>query len=162
MRVVATHGVAGVSHRTVSKEAGQPATAAAYYFRSIDDLLTAALSSVMDADSTRLRQVVTHGRDGVTGLRAVAELMAWAVGDRAHLLAEYELFLLAARDSALRPPTHRWLEAVAELGRRHTDDPVRVAGLVAAFDGLLLHALLYDEPPSAEEFEAILRMLLSG
>ena len=152
LRVVATQGVAGVSHRTVAREAGQPATAAAYYFEGIDDLLTAALTSCMDEDADRYRDA--------DGLRAVAETMAAALADPGRLLAEFELFLLAARNPALRTSTNRWLGALTDVVGRYTDDPRRVQGVVAAIDGLLLQSLLTSRPPAADEFEAVLRALL--
>ncbi len=42
------------------------------------------------------------------------------------LLAEYELYLLAARRPELRTSTRRWLDAIAGYALRYTDDPVRV------------------------------------
>ncbi|ONI75197.1 hypothetical protein ALI144C_41385 [Actinosynnema sp. ALI-1.44] len=74
--------------------------------------------------------------------------------------AEFELFLLAARDPALRRSTDRWLDALADFARQYTDDPDRVRAVVAAIDGLLLQALLTSRPPTATEFEAVLRTLL--
>ncbi|CCH29125.1 TetR family transcriptional regulator [Actinosynnema sp. NPDC047251] len=160
LRVVARDGVAGVSHRTVSREAGQPATAAAYYFAGIADLLTAALTACMDEDAERMRRLADASAAGADGVRALAELMARVVRDPGRLLAEYELYLLAARDEALRGPTGRWLDAVAGFVRRHTDDPARVDVAVAAVDGLLLQALLTDVVPTADRFEAALRVVL--
>ncbi|MBB5084498.1 TetR/AcrR family transcriptional regulator [Nonomuraea endophytica] len=159
IRVVARDGVAGVSHRTVSKEAGQPATAAAYYFRTIDDLLTAALTSCMDEDAERMRRLADVD-DPEEGLRALAELMCRVVAAPAHLLAEYELYLLAARRPELREPTRRWLAAVERFGRRHTDDPVRLRVLAGTIDGVLMQALLTDTPPGRQEWEEILRAVL--
>nr|WP_042191139.1 TetR/AcrR family transcriptional regulator [Kibdelosporangium sp. MJ126-NF4]CEL19868.1 Transcriptional regulator, TetR family [Kibdelosporangium sp. MJ126-NF4]CTQ97092.1 Transcriptional regulator, TetR family [Kibdelosporangium sp. MJ126-NF4] len=152
LQVVAREGVAGVSHRTVAREAGQPATAPAYYFDGIDDLLTAALTSCMNEDADRLGRMVS--------LREVAELMAEALRDPGRLLAEFELFLLAARDPGLRESTERWLGSLADVARRFTDDPDRVTAFVAAYDGLLLQALVVSRPPTATEFEAVLRVLL--
>ncbi|WP_308258660.1 TetR/AcrR family transcriptional regulator [Saccharothrix obliqua] len=162
LRVVARQGVAGVSHRTVAQEAGQPATAAAYYFDGIDDLLTAALTACMDEDAERMRVLAEAADGGVDSLRAFAELMARVVADPGRLLAEYELYLLAARDRALRGPTHRWMAAVADFARRHTDDPALVEVVVGAVDGLMLQALLTDTPPTADRFETMLRALLPG
>lgn len=161
IRVVARDGVAGVSHRAVAREAGQPATAAAYYFKSIDDLLTAALTRCMEQDAERMR-VLAERTDGTeSGLRELAELMVRVVTHPDHLLAEYELYLLAARRPELRGPTEDWLAAVTEFGSRYTDDPVRLRLLRGTMDGLLMQALLTDAPPTAEEFEAVLRNILA-
>ncbi|MET9291965.1 TetR family transcriptional regulator [Streptomyces sp. NPDC003077] len=160
LRVVARDGVAGVSHRAVSREAGQPATAAAYYFKTIDDLLTAALTVCMDEDTERVRRMAAEAGRG-DGVRLLAERMARVVtAESGHLLAEYELFLLAARRKELREPTDRWMAALSEFARCHVRDPARVQVFVGAVDGLLLQALLTDTPPSADAFEAMLRELL--
>lgn len=160
LRVVAREGVAGVSHRTVAREADMPATAAAYYFHGIDDLLTAALTRSMDDDAERMRQLAADADGGADGLRKLAERMAEVVAEPDPLLAEYELYLLAAREPRLRPATHRWMDAVAEFARRYTDDAVRIQILVGVVDGMLLQGLLRDRPPTADQFEAVLRTVL--
>ncbi|RZS38949.1 TetR family transcriptional regulator [Herbihabitans rhizosphaerae] len=154
LRVVARDGVAGVSHRTVAREAGLPPTMAAYYFDGIDDLLTAALTSCLDEDAEKIR--------AVQDIQELAELMADLVaGEPGRLLAEFELYLLAARKVELRAATDRWKAALAEFARRHTDDPVRVHNFVGAYDGLLLQALLTSTPPTAADFEANVVQLLT-
>lgn len=160
LRVVARDGVSGVSHRAVSREAGLSPTAAAYHFQRIDDLLTAALTSCMDDSAARMRQLTADAEDGTDNLAELARVMARLFTEPDHLLAEYELFLLAAREPALRESTDRWLDALGEFARRHTSDPVRVQALMATVDGLLLQALLREQPPTAEQFEAVLRSVL--
>ncbi|MFD7549723.1 TetR/AcrR family transcriptional regulator [Streptomyces sp. NPDC059578] len=160
VRVVARDGVAGVSHRVVARQAGQPATAAAYYFKNIDDLLTAALTDCMAQDAARMRTLAAGTDGGPAGLRALAELMAAVVVHPDHLLAEFELYLLAARRPELREATDDWLAAIDEFGRRYTDDPVRLRILAGVLDGLLMQALLTDDPPSVDAFEDVLRQVL--
>lgn len=160
LRVVAREGVAGVSHRAVAREAGLPATAAAYHFTSIDDLLTAALTRCMVQDAQRMLRLAEEADGGPEGVTALAELMEKVVKGPGRLLAEYELYLLAARRPELRGPTRHWLEAIAAYGHRYTDDPIRVRVLKGVIDGLLLQGLLTDTPPTAAEFEAVLRHVL--
>jgi DNA-binding transcriptional regulator YbjK len=144
--------VAGVSHRTVSKEAGLPTSATTYYFTGLGDLLTAALTSVMDEDAGRMRRLTTEG----DRRRELAELLCRVAAEPGRLLAEYELFLLAARRPHLRRSTDDWLAAVGAFARRYTDDPVRVRVVTAVIDGILLHTLLQEAKPTADEFEEIL------
>ncbi|AXB44711.1 TetR/AcrR family transcriptional regulator [Amycolatopsis albispora] len=160
LRIVGRDGVAGVSHRTVAKEAGQPATSAAYYFASIQDLLTAALTRCMDEDADRMHRLAADAGGGADSLRALAELMAEVVRGPARLLAEYELYLLAAKDATLRPSTDRWMRAVADFASRFTGDAVRIRTFVGLVDGVMLQALLTDHPPTAAEFEGMLRTVL--
>ncbi|GAA0948774.1 TetR/AcrR family transcriptional regulator [Nonomuraea longicatena] len=157
VRIVARDGVAGVSHRAVAREAGQPPTAAAYHFSSIDDLLTAALTRCMQEDAARMRALAASEH---VSLRELAELMCRLRTRPDQLLAAYELYLLAVRRPELRAATQDWLDAVTEFGARHTTDPVRLRLLAAAMDGLLMQALLTDDPPTADDYEAALRAAL--
>ncbi|MFE6688549.1 TetR/AcrR family transcriptional regulator [Streptomyces sp. NPDC057743] len=162
VRVVARDGAARVTHRAVAQEAGLPTTATTYYFESIDALLNAALTSCMAADSVRIRELIEapDAPDGTDKIRALALLMAELLTDRAHLLAEFELCLRAARRPELRDATSRWTAVLADFARLFTDDPLRIALFTNAYDGLLLKGLLGDGPTGAEEFEALLRELL--
>ncbi|MFD7661760.1 TetR/AcrR family transcriptional regulator [Streptomyces sp. NPDC059788] len=167
LRVIERDGAAGVTHRTVAREADLPTTATTYYFESVDALLTAALTSAMEMDAERVRQLTAApvdgpGEAGARGdkRRMLARLMAGTLEDRGLLLAEFELCLLAARRPELRGQTCRWFDALADFARLYTQDPMRIKLFTRAYDGLLLQALLADEPPAAEEFEAMLWELL--
>ncbi|OKH97793.1 TetR family transcriptional regulator [Streptomyces sp. CB02923] len=167
LRVIERDGAAGVTHRTVAREAELPTTATTYYFESVEALLTAALTSAMETDAERVRQLTAAPVDGPGGAgargdkrRMLARLMAGTLEDRGLLLAEFELCLLAARRPELRSRTDRWFEALAGFARLYTQDPLRIKLFTRAYDGLLLQALLAEEPPAAEEFEAMLWELL--
>ncbi|MFD9904001.1 TetR/AcrR family transcriptional regulator [Streptomyces sp. NPDC059063] len=95
MRVIARDGAAGVTHRTVAREADLPTTATTYYFSSIDALLTAALTECMEEDSARIEALAAAPGDGADKRRALAHLMAEILSPPGHLLAEFELCLLA-------------------------------------------------------------------
>ncbi|MFG1791181.1 TetR/AcrR family transcriptional regulator [Nocardia sp. NPDC049149] len=159
LRVIERDGASGVTHRAVAREAGLPTTAATYYFDGVDGLLTAALTTCMDDDAEKMRQL-TVAADDSDSLHALARLMAEIVATPGRLLAEFELCLLASRRPDLRGPTDRWKGALADFARRYTADPVRIQLFTNAYDGLLLHALLADQPPTVDEFEAMLRELL--
>ncbi|MFH8346150.1 TetR/AcrR family transcriptional regulator [Streptomyces sp. NPDC018045] len=167
LRVIARDGAAGVTHRSVAHEAELPTTAATSCFESVDALLTAVLTSALEMDAERVRQLTADPVDGPGGAgargdkrRMLARMMAGTLEDRGLLLAEFELFLLAARRPELRGRTHRWYEALADFARLYTPDPMRVSLFARAYDGLLLQALQADEPPTAEEFEVMLWALL--
>ncbi|RJQ76667.1 TetR family transcriptional regulator [Pseudonocardiaceae bacterium YIM PH 21723] len=159
LKVVADQGVAGVSHRVVAKEAGLPATAAAYHFDGIDDLLAAALTEAMNIAIAEIREIAADP-DPDAAIRRMAESMADVVRDSGRLVAEFELYLLAARKPALLPAVRGWMDVISEFARRYLDDPLRVLLVVGAFDGLMLQALLMENPPQASEFEGLLRVLL--
>ncbi|MEV2278067.1 TetR family transcriptional regulator [Nocardiopsis sp. NPDC049922] len=158
LRVIERDGVSGVSHRTVSQEAGLPTSSTTYYFTGLGDLLAAALTCVMDEDSERMRRLSSGG----DRRRELAELLARVAAEPGRLLAEYELFLLAARRPHLREATDRWLVAVSAFARCYTDDPVRARVVVAMIDGFLLQTLLSENKPTADEVEALLSVVLPG
>ncbi|NUP27181.1 MAG: TetR family transcriptional regulator, partial [Nocardia sp.] len=58
LEIVRRDGATGVTHRTVAKEAGITTSLTLYYFATLDDLLIAALTSVTEAYTDRIRQLV--------------------------------------------------------------------------------------------------------
>ena len=110
--------------------------------------------------AARIEALVGAPDDGVDKRRSLALLMAEILTPPGHLLAEFELCLLAVRRPEQRAATRRWKEALAAFARAFTDDPLRVKLFTQAYDGLLLQGLLDDEPPTADEFEELLRELL--
>ncbi|MFI6986312.1 TetR/AcrR family transcriptional regulator [Embleya sp. NPDC050154] len=154
LAVVTRDGAAGVTHRTVAKQAGITTSLSTYYFATLDDLLVAALTSVADAYTARVRTIIDGDGDKLTGL---AELIAETAGSgRDRALAERELATLAARRPALRPVARRWRENIAELGTTLTDDPQAIAALVAASDGLCTAILLDNGRADIGHLRAVL------
>lgn len=157
LRVVERDGV-GITHRTVAREAGVPASSVVYYFATLDDLLVAALTVASDSYIGQLREAMDTDADDVAVL---AQLIAEAAGpDRRRALAERELTLLAARRPALRPMAMRWRDTLTEVARRHTDDPVAMHAFASASDGLCARVLLGGDTPTVGEIEDVLRRTL--
>jgi DNA-binding transcriptional regulator YbjK len=155
LAIVERDGVAGVSHRTVAREAGVPASSALYYFATLDDLLVAALTAAAEEYARQFDALCSRGHDP---LDAVAELIADSGGPgRQRALAERELTLLAARRPALRPLARRWRDLVADAVRAHTRDPLAVANVVAAADGICAQVLLDLDGVTLAEIRAVLR-----
>ncbi|WP_246195771.1 TetR/AcrR family transcriptional regulator [Halopolyspora algeriensis] len=163
LRVVERDGVPGVSHRNIAREAGIPPASVAYYFDGIDEVLVATLLDSCETlilEMGRLRDEVAG--DDARWAPAVAEMLASMVRDhRGRTVAEYELYLLAARRPALRPAARRWIEAASgRVGTGEDADEGAVTALLATIDGLLLQALIADEPPGREYFEPALAYLV--
>lgn len=149
LAVVTRDGAAGVTHRTVARQAGISTSLSTYYFATLDDLLVATLAGVVDAYTARIRRMIDDPGDKLRGL---AELIAESGGPgRERALAERELSTLAARRPALAPVARQWRENVAELAATLTDDPQSIAALVAASDGLCT-AILIDNVPADPDF----------
>ncbi|MFB9904167.1 TetR/AcrR family transcriptional regulator [Allokutzneria oryzae] len=158
LAVVTRDGAAGVTHRTVAKQAGMTTSLSTYYFATLDDLLVAALSSVADAYTARIRAIIDGPGDKLRGL---AELIVESAGPgRERALAERELSTLAARRPALAPVARRWRENVAELATTLTDDPTAIAAIVAASDGLCTAILIDNVPADIEYVHRVLRRAL--
>ncbi|WP_280402707.1 TetR/AcrR family transcriptional regulator [Nocardia carnea] len=157
LAIVHRDGASGVTHRTVAKEAGITTSLTLYYFATLDDLLVAALTSITDQYTRRIRQLIDSD-DPVDGL---TQLIAESAGPgRERALAERELSTLAARRPALRPIARGWRENVAELARTQTDDPDAVEAFVALADGLCAAILLTDDKPDPDHIRAVLRKAL--
>jgi TetR/AcrR family transcriptional regulator, regulator of biofilm formation and stress response len=158
LSVVRRDGASGVTHRTVAKEAGITTSLTLYYFATLDELLVAALTSVTDSYTQRIRQLIDGDDEPLDGL---AQLIAESAGTgRERALAERELSTLAARRPALRPVARRWRDNVAELARAHTDDPELVEGFVALTDGLCTALLLDNHDASPDHIARILKRAL--
>jgi DNA-binding transcriptional regulator YbjK len=156
MQVIEGHGIAGVTQRSVAKQAGLPPSAVMYYFPTIDDLLVAALTACNDSYLRRLAELADDSR----ALEHLAELIAEGASKRrAQIAAEYELFLMAARRPDLRPELARWTSALDAFLAQYVDDPTTRAAATAAIDGLFLRCLCVDDPPDTDEVLSILHRL---
>ena len=158
MALIAREGVTAVSQRRVAAEAGVPPSTVTYYYATVDDLLIDALTRVNDAYVS-----VVEGlpNEPDAALRGFAALIAEGTGhDRAHALAEMELFLMAARRPHLQEQVGRWNDVMHAFLSPYLPDPAARAGVVAAADGYFLHCCVLDPPPSGEEVYRSLRRLI--
>ena len=155
--VIERDGIAAVTHRKVTSEAGLPATSAAYHFQSINDLLE---QSLLYADA----QAATALNDCATAADPIRALAEWLVSDftdeRSRVIAEFELFLYAARVPEMRKSAGRWLNDLNALVSTWTDRPGAARTICAYIDGLLLQALVSGECPDPKRLEATIRNLL--
>lgn len=159
LTIVRRDGATGVTHRSVAKEAGITTSLTLYYFATLDDLLVAALTSVTDAYTLRIRQLIDTEADPIDGL---AQLIAESAGPgRERALAERELSTLAARRPALRPAARRWRDNVADLARTRTEDPDIIEAFVALSDGLCTAILLDDHDADPDHIRTVLHKTLS-
>ena len=150
LHVVAKHGLRGLTHRAVDREAGLPEGSCSAYLRTRKALVLAltryvanSLAEDVEGLAADLR-VCALGEDeaveAVTGF-----FMQW-LDERELLLARMELSLEAARDpelAALLAAFRRRLIGLVEsiLSARGKDQGAALAEtLVASFDGVLLGA----------------------
>ncbi len=169
LRIAAERGLDEVSIREVASEAGVAIATVQYYFRTKDELLLFACEQTMDAALSRIDSVDTRGTVGQVIRRALLELLPLDEG-RAVELRVY--FAFAARSvvsdelaqvhaetlAQFRANCARAIRTAQEIGEASRDlDPEREAAvLVAAVDGLALHALTDLQGLPQEEVVAAL------
>ncbi|MBX9393413.1 TetR family transcriptional regulator [Streptomyces sp. TRM72054] len=161
IRVVGAKGIAGLSHRSVAAEADVPLGSTTYHFKTLDDLLVAALRQANEGFAE-----LVAGRESLTdpGTDLAAELAAllgeWLAGDRAGVELECELYLAALRRPALRPVAAEWAENVSEHLAGRTD-PATTRALLALMDGICLQVLVtgvaYEEGWAREVLGRVIR-----
>lgn len=153
--IVERDGVAGVTHRAVAAEAGVSLASTTYHFATLDDLLVAALTEAcaeFAADLTGRLEAASE--DPVD---ALYDLLRQCLDEgRGRTLAEYELYLLAARRPALRAAAAAWLDPLTAFAERLTGDPARAGLLVATLDGMLLQELIGAREVSRDDLRALL------
>ena len=163
-RVVRRSGVHAVSVRSVAAEAGTSPSALRHYFRSQDDLLTFALTAVVEQVTARIvpQLPALRGRDGA---RHVLEQFLPLDEQRSVETAVYLAFigrtpgspgLQAIRDetdaralSAVRLAVQLLADACAVGAGRDLDQ--EATRLYALLDGLALHGSLMPHRYAAED-----------
>jgi len=157
LAIIEREGIAGVTHRNVTREAGLPATSAAYHFATINDLLEQAL---LWADQEAAEALARCESDP----DPIAAFARWFVADfaneRSRVIAEYELFLYAARHPAMQPTARRWLTDLSALVDTWTDSRRATRTICAYIDGVLLQMLVSGEKSDPTLVEDTIRSLL--
>lgn len=149
IRVVGAKGIAGLSHRSVAAEADVPLGSTTYHFKTLDELMVAALRQANEGFAVMVRASGALADPDADLAGELARLMGeWISGDRTGVELEYELYLAALRRPALRAVAAEWCD-LAEILERRTD-PATARALVALMDGICLQVLLTDGVYEAE------------
>ena len=162
IEVLAEGGAKAVTHRAVAARAGLPPASTTYYFTSIQELTEEALR-LHTAERVEALQAITREAAGTgSTVEDIARRFALALTGRSResVIAQYEVYLEAARTPALRKTVADALagfEELAEsvltvLGARRPREGAEA--FVALLDGFALHRLA--RPRSvAEDAEAL-------
>jgi DNA-binding transcriptional regulator YbjK len=158
MALLAEGGMRAVTARAVAARAGVPLAAVSYYFDSIQHLTQEALRRhITDrvAELEALADSAAAGRRSAeqVGERLVELLLA---RDRDATIAQFEVFLEAARNPALRECVAEVLDAferfafhtLAGLGARRPAEAA--AAFVAVANGFAINGLARPRPPEAD------------
>ena len=158
LHVVAEHGLRGLTHRAVDREAGLPEGSCSAYLRTRKALVLALTQYVANSLAEDVEQLAARPAACALGddeaIEAVtAFFMRW-LDERELLLARMELSLEAARDPELAALLAAFRQRLVDAGRRRswphaarTHSEALAETLVASFDGVLLGASAV--PPTA-------------
>ena len=154
--LLAEGGARSVTHRAVAARAGVPLAATTYYFESIQHLTEEALRLHVKERVSELQGLAEAAANGSRSADQVAERFVEALigRDRDGTIAQFEVYLEAARNPVLRQPVAEALDAFEELAhtalsalgaRRPAEAAVAFVALV---NGFALNGL--GRPRSAE------------
>lgn len=149
--VIAEHGIAGATHRTIARAADVPLGSTSYHFSSIDELLAAAFAVHTEQVADALDERMRAAPDARAALDALAaHLSSDLLGDHRTLVLAVELYVVAARRPALRAVTQTWMERSRRALEVHFD-PETARELDALVEGLVLHQFLATDPMTPEQ-----------
>jgi DNA-binding transcriptional regulator YbjK len=166
LAVIGRSGIGAVTHRSVAEEAGVPLGSLTYWFGTKDDLLREALRRFVSEEAERLKLVAERVAGGAPP-EDVALAFAAVLGQNAgpEQIAQFELYLEAARNPALREIAEESFRAyeevaVAALRAAGAANAEGIAPLfVSLADGLGLRRLSTGQQPP---LEALLLELFRG
>ena len=160
IRVVGAKGIAGLSHRTVAAEADVPLGSTTYHFKTLDDLMVAALRQANEdfAKTVAARDALRDpGTDLATELAALGGEWSPATG-RAWRWSTSSTSPPCAHPPCGPSPTSGDGAFADSLARR--TDPVTARALVALIDGICLQVLLTGVPYDEEYAREVLARVI--
>src|SRR2546421_6383133 len=117
--LLAEGGAKAVTHRAVAARAGLPPATPTYYFESIQELTDEALRVHVSERADELRRLAQEAASGARSVEEIGRRLADSLADRAReiVIAQFEVYLEAARNPALRPVVAEALDAFEDLAR---------------------------------------------
>src|SRR5580698_1363770 len=115
--LLAEGGVRAITHRAVASRAGVPLASTTYYFESIQQITEEALRVHVSARISELQVLAVEAASGSGSADEVAEhfVEALLARDSAATIAQFEVYLEAARNPAFRQSVEEALGAFEEL-----------------------------------------------
>lgn len=166
-------GARAVTHRAVASRAGLPSATPGYYFDSVGDLLTAALTRHVETwieDMTDMADLALGPRIDLDDARGLVS-MAFGERDLDTVHLQLSTFLAVSADPELQPLAARALSAVEGLAARMletvgiVDAPAVAESLVHLVIGSAASRLagLHDDEHTADVlFDAVRRLVATA
>jgi DNA-binding transcriptional regulator YbjK len=149
VEVVGERGVGGATHRAIAARAGVPLSTTSYFFGSLDELIVEALRSFVTASIDELDLLIHAVGDATLTPAQTVQLLvdALVAEPRASTIAQFEIYLEAARRPELQDEVKKILgrfeelarSALASVGARQPKAAARA--FVAVADGFALQRL---------------------
>jgi DNA-binding transcriptional regulator YbjK len=164
--LLAEGGVKAVTHRSVAERAGVPLASTTYYFTSIDELAAEALRFTTEERVDQLDSIAGVVSEsllppGEIGRRFLTEVVARPTAD---IVAQFEVYLDAARNPEMQPTASAAIEAFERVAQHALDrtgprdDRGMAIAISALVDGFAIHRLIRPLP-SERELEIMLLAL---
>ena len=151
LTILGREGAGALTVRAAEDAAGLPHGSVRHHFGDRGGLVRALFDHLADREGP-----VAAGRTPAGGDPAAA-IAQWLGPGREVTLARYELFLMAARDPALRAPLVEARDRFVALAARRVGAAAAPA-VVAALDGLVFDALVRGVTEAPGTAEAVARL----
>jgi DNA-binding transcriptional regulator YbjK len=160
LELIRSRGVGAVTMRAVAAESGVPIGSLTYYFADKEEMLANALELWVEEETAKATSLAQSIEDeGITAEEATARFAEFLTSYDPEQIAQFDLYLYAARTPELRG----YDEAVTEILRAGgIADPERAAPLLLAIaDGLGMRRVAAPDgsPDLAKSLLAAVRML---
>lgn len=149
-----------LTHRVVAQRADVPLGATTYYFDSLHDLRTAAITQLAQGVSDELAVVSEKVRASGGDPHVLAELLYDYLCDEDQIRADAALYSTAMQHEDLRSIALMWVERFVELAEQWTS-PESARSIAVFIDGATMQTTLTGTPLDVPTLEGALTGLLS-
>lgn len=154
-------GVQGLTHRLVAERAGVPLGSTTYYFATLSDLVDAALTAATEVTVECLRDWSERLEASTDVPATLAALVGEWVRDGEQLATWNELYTAAGHRPELRALARVWSDGLADLLTAYATDSAAARDAAAFVDGVVMHALIRDEPVDPTRLARVIAVLLA-
>ncbi len=154
-------GVQGLTHRLVAERAQVPLGSTTYYFATLSDLVDAALTAATEVTTECLRDWTERLQASTDVPATLASLVGEWIQDGDQLATWNELYAAAGHRPELRALARVWSDGLAEALTAYATDPSAARDAAAFVDGVVMHALIRDEPVDATRLARVIAILLT-
>lgn len=150
LEVIATHGLAGTTHRKIAAVADVPLGSMTYHFDGIGNLLEEAFERFAASSSTRFEDRLGTSKTPEEVAEAITDFIIHdLLVDPRELALTMEFYTLAARDPRYRRITHAWMRN-SRLQLEKFFSPLTSRILDAFIEGITIHRALDLDFPEEE------------